>query len=190
MNSDWRIAFRNFLTVPDPQDVDPLGSRIVSRYLARLEREKEPWEVQQAEEAIRLYGLFHRSGKTALSLRPHGPHDLRLWVAVAGMPGATSQRRAGKGDQDRHTVLPKILKEQWSRHLETARRRHESDRAEGLPGVDLPAALERKYPEAGKQWPLSRAFPAATVAVDPRTRTVRRHHQHPSVLQKRFRAAV
>ncbi|MGQ0536141.1 MAG: integron integrase [Methanobacteriota archaeon] len=98
--------------------------------------------------------------------------------------------RAGKGDKDRQTVLPQSLRHAWVPHLEAVRRRHEQDRAQGLPGVALPAALERKYPNAGKEWAWFWAFPAADVSTDPRTGVVRRHHQHPSAFQKRFHDAV
>jgi len=70
------------------------------------------------------------------------------------------------------------------------RRLHEQDRAEDLPGVCLPAALERKYPNAAKEWAWFWAFPAASVSIDPRTRIVRRHYQHPNALQKQFHTAV
>lgn len=98
--------------------------------------------------------------------------------------------RAGKGDKDRQTVLPASLAGPWAEHAVAVRRVHEKDRAEGLPGVALPAALERKYPNAAAEWAWFWAFPAPTVSVDPRSRVVRRHHQHPSALQKAFRVAV
>jgi len=98
--------------------------------------------------------------------------------------------RAGKGDKDRQTVLPQSLRDAWPPHLEAVRRRHEQDRAQGLPGVALPAALERKYPNAGKEWGWFWVFPASDVSTDPRSGIVRRHHQHPSSFQKSFRAAV
>ena len=98
--------------------------------------------------------------------------------------------RAGKGDKDRQTVLPQSLRDAWPPHLEAVRRRHEQDRAQGLPGVALPAALERQHPNAGKEWGWFWAFPAADVSTDPRSGLVRRHHQHPSAFQKSFRAAV
>lgn len=98
--------------------------------------------------------------------------------------------RAGKGDKDRQTVLPASLAAPWVEHLAAVRRLHAADRAQGLPGVALPAALERKYPNAGQEWPWFWAFPAPTVSTDPRSGVVRRHHQHPSALQKAFRAAV
>jgi integron integrase len=98
--------------------------------------------------------------------------------------------RGGKGDKDRQTVLPASLRGAWLAHVDAVKRRHEQDRAQGLPGVALPAALERKYPNAGTEWGWSWAFPAAEVSTDPRSGIVRRHHQHPRAFQKAFRAAV
>jgi len=98
--------------------------------------------------------------------------------------------RSGKGDKDRRTVLPESLHTEWMDHLQRVRELYERDRAEDEPGVYLPSALERKYPNAGKEWAWFWAFPAPSVSIDPRTRIVRRHFQHPSSLQKQFKRAV
>ena len=98
--------------------------------------------------------------------------------------------RSGKGDKDRRTVLPESLHSEWMEHLERVRELYERDRAEDQPGVYLPIALERKYPNAGKEWAWFWVFPAPSVSIDPRTRIVRRHFQHPSALQKQFKSAV
>lgn len=60
--------------------------------------------------------------------------------------------RGGKGDKDRHTVLPAAVKEPLLRHLQAVRRQHEEDLRKGLGRVALPNALERKYPNAGREW--------------------------------------
>jgi integron integrase len=98
--------------------------------------------------------------------------------------------RSGKGDKDRRTVLPESLHAEWLEHLQHVRALYERDRAEDQPGVYLPAAVERKYPNAGKEWAWFWVFPAPSVSIDPRTRIVRRHFQHPSSLQKQFKVAV
>lgn len=54
----------------------------------------------------------------------------------------------------------------------------------------LPGCLDRKYPNAGKEWGWYWAFPAPSLSVDPRRRIVRRHCQHPSAVQRQFKAAV
>ena len=60
--------------------------------------------------------------------------------------------RAGKGDKDRYTMLPAAVKEPLLKHLKTTKWQHEQDCSKGLGRVVLPHALERKYPNAGKEW--------------------------------------
>jgi integron integrase len=98
--------------------------------------------------------------------------------------------RAGKGDKDRPTVLPESLRPAWEEHLKLIHGLHDADRRANLPGVALPLALERKYPNAGKEWGWFWAFPGDNVSTDPRTGILRRHHLHPSAFQKHFKKAV
>lgn len=60
--------------------------------------------------------------------------------------------RAGKGDKDRRTVLPESLKDDLIRYIAEIRSLYESDRKNDISGVYLPDALEKKYPNAGKEW--------------------------------------
>ena len=68
--------------------------------------------------------------------------------------------RAGKGDKDRITVLPRIVREPLRRHLERVRRLHERDVASGAGWVELPGSLGRKYPNAAREWAWQWVFPA------------------------------
>jgi integron integrase len=97
--------------------------------------------------------------------------------------------RAGKGDKDRITVLPDSLKNKLREHLENVRETYEKDRKEGVAGVYLPGALERKAPNRGKEWGWFWIFPSKTLSVDPRSKVVRRHHVHSNTLQKYVRRA-
>lgn len=54
----------------------------------------------------------------------------------------------GKGGKDRVTTLPASVVEPLSKQLEGARGLHAVDRSNGHRGVELPNALERKYPNA------------------------------------------
>lgn len=98
--------------------------------------------------------------------------------------------RSGKGGRDRVTMLPEIVKQPLSRHLAQVKRLHEADLKNGFGSVYLPYALERKYPNASKEWGWQFVFPAADISTDPRTGIRRRHHLHESVLQRAVRAAV
>ncbi len=60
--------------------------------------------------------------------------------------------RAGKGDKDRATPLPAVVSADLVAHLEVVRRQHEADLRHGAGWVELPWALARKYPSAGREW--------------------------------------
>ena len=98
--------------------------------------------------------------------------------------------RGGKGDKDRHTMLPTAIKDTLFRHMEAARSQHQQDIKKGLGRVALPNALERKYPNAGREWAWQWVFPASNHYTDRVTGEKRRHHLHESVLQKAIKEAV
>jgi len=98
--------------------------------------------------------------------------------------------RAGKGRKDRVTVLPARLAAPLVRHIERVRVRHAADLVAGAGAVSLPDALERKFPNASREWPWQWVFPAGRFYVDPRTGERRRHHIHETVVQREFAAAV
>jgi integrase len=50
--------------------------------------------------------------------------------------------------------------------------------------VELPWALARKYPNAGREWAWQWVFPATRTYVDPEPGRRRRHHLHESVVQR------
>jgi integron integrase len=98
--------------------------------------------------------------------------------------------RAGKGAKDRVTVLPASLAPYLREHLARVRVLWEEDRRDGRPAVEMPAALERKYPNAGRQWGWFWVFPARGLSRDPRSGVVRRHHAHEQALQRAIKRAV
>jgi len=98
--------------------------------------------------------------------------------------------RSGKGDKDRRTVLPESLKDELLHQISSVREIYEQDRKDNTNGVYLPGALEKKYPNAGKEWGWFWLFPARDLSIDPRSRIVRRHHQHPAALQRAFKESV
>jgi integron integrase len=98
--------------------------------------------------------------------------------------------RGGKGDKDRVTVLPATVKAALAHHLEDVREQHQRDLANGAGWVELPTALMRKYPNAGREWVWQWVFPATRLYIDRVTRQRRRHHLHESVLQRVVKSAV
>jgi integron integrase len=98
--------------------------------------------------------------------------------------------RDGKGGKDRVTMLPATLVEGLQRQMARVRLLHEEDLVEGLGEVYLPDALERKYPNASKEWMWQWVFPAARRSLDPRSGKERRHHVSESLLQKAVKEAV
>jgi len=97
--------------------------------------------------------------------------------------------RDTKGNQDRVTVLPQRIVERLQAHLVLIRHQHQQDLDQGYGQVYLPYALERKYPNADRDWIWQYVFPASTRSKDPRSGIVRRHLD-PSIIQKAIKAAI
>jgi site-specific recombinase XerD len=51
-------------------------------------------------------------------------------------------------------------------------------------------AIERKYPDAAREWIWQYVFPSMKLSVDPRSKLVRRHHLDPNALQRRIKDAA
>ncbi len=98
--------------------------------------------------------------------------------------------RDAKSNKDRITILPEKTIEPLKTHLEKVKRLHEADLRKGLGYVYLPNALDRKYPNAGKEWGWQYVFPSDQISRDPESGKLRRHHIYETVLQKAVREAV
>jgi integron integrase len=97
--------------------------------------------------------------------------------------------RSGKGNKDRYTMLPSAVRDSLMQHLRGVKAQHDEDLKNGLGRVSLPNALDRKYPNAGKEWGWQWVFPATSHYTDTMTGEKRRHHLHESVLQRAFKEA-
>jgi integrase len=67
---------------------------------------------------------------------------------------------------------------------------HKADLEKGLGETYLPDALNRKYPNAAKEWGWQYVFPSGRLSVDPRSGKTRRHHIHENGLQKAIKKAA
>jgi len=95
-----------------------------------------------------------------------------------------------KGAKDRVTPLPERIIEPLKQHLKYVKELHENDLKDGYTSVYLPYALERKYPNAGKELGWKFLFPATQISTDPRSGIRRRHHIYETVLQKAVKRAI
>ncbi len=98
--------------------------------------------------------------------------------------------RSGKGDKDRVTMLPDSLIDALRAHLGRVREVWLADRAMGRPGVELPSALARKYPNAPEEWGWFWVFPSRAESTDPRSGITRRHHVYEQNLQRAIKQAM
>jgi integron integrase len=98
--------------------------------------------------------------------------------------------RDGKGAKDRVTVLPDRLVGPLRRQLRETERLHALDLQDGCGAVWLPFALERKYPNACRDWGWQYVFPADRRSLDPRSGIERRHHISDQSVQRAMREAL
>ncbi len=97
--------------------------------------------------------------------------------------------RNGKGFKDRVVPLPLKYIPALRLQITAVNKVFEADSALDIDSVYLPFALERKYPNAGKQLGWQFLFPATRIATDQRSGKTRRHHLHPTALQRAIRKA-
>ena len=75
----------------------------------------------------------------------------RLRVKDVSLPRGQIVVRAGKGNKDRVVMLPRSVRPELERLLAERRLLHDRDLAGGKARVELPDALERKYPRAAQE---------------------------------------
>jgi integron integrase len=92
--------------------------------------------------------------------------------------------RAGKGNKDRVVMLPRSVRPDLERQLEWRRQLHERDRIRGVARVDLPDAVERKYPQAAQELGWQFVFASRQLSLCPRTGRPGRHHVYPASVQR------
>jgi len=115
---------------------------------------------------------------------------LRLRVQDVDISRNEITVRDGKGAKDRITMVPTSLKGPLQQHLTQVKTIHEKDLAAGWGRVQLPDALERKYPNAPREWRWQCVFPQEKRWKNPRTQEQGRHHIDDSLVQKAIKDAV
>lgn len=115
---------------------------------------------------------------------------LRLRVKDVDLERLQLSVQFGKGSKSRYTMIPPQLVEPLRTHRERLRVLHEKDREAGLPGVELPGALERKWPRAGEKFTWFWFWPSRNLMQDHRNGIIRRHHVLDATFQKTIRLAA
>ena len=98
--------------------------------------------------------------------------------------------RDGKGENDRVTMFPDVLLEPLRLHLRQVKAQHDLDLSQGYGTVYLPYALERKYPNANREFAWQYAFPAPVLSIDPVSGLKQRHHLNEANLQRMVKQAA
>jgi integron integrase len=98
--------------------------------------------------------------------------------------------RAAKGNKDRVVMLPRRLEAALTRQLVRVAELHQRDLRRGLGRVELPTALDRKYPAAAGELAWQFIFPSRQLSRDPRSGETRRHHVHPGPVQRAVHQAL
>jgi len=162
--------------------------------------------VKRAKNSERLPVVFSRNEVNALMSYLDGIHWMMAFILYgAGLRLMECVRlrikdvdfeyrqivvRDGKGRKDRVTMLPETIETPLRNHLEKVKIQHTQDLAEGFGEVYLPYALERKYPNANKEWGWQYVFPATKRSIDPRSGKTRRHHIDEKTLQRAMKKAI
>lgn len=98
--------------------------------------------------------------------------------------------RSGKGGKDRVTVIPERMIQPLRDHLQALNTWHRRERKVGAPGVALPHALKRKYPDAHLSWAWQWLFPSRTCCRDRYDGSWVRAPIDPGTVQRTVRYAV
>ena len=136
-----------------------------------------------------MAGLLYGSGLRLMEC-------VRLRVKDVDFAYAQITVRDAKGGKDRVTMLPVNLGEPLQRHLVKVKAQHEQDIEDGFGSVHLPSALERKFPNARREWAWQYVFPSSRLAHDPRAECgggrplKQRHHMAEGILQVALKKAV
>ncbi len=98
--------------------------------------------------------------------------------------------RHGKGDKDRVTVLPRSAAPGLRQSIARTSALFERDMGLGIHHIDLPVALARKFPNAGRELKWRFVFSSELLSLDPRSGARGRHHIHSDSFSRALRFAV
>jgi integron integrase len=178
------FLYREVLAEPLPWLEGVVRAKVPQRLPTVLTRDEVRAVLARLPERERLFAtLLYGAGLRLLE-------GLTLRVKDVDFGAAQIIVRGGKGDKDRVVPFPKSVTAELTRHLELVRELHRSDLAAGAGEVVLPNALAAKFPNAGREWRWQYVFPATRTYVERETGKRRRHHLHPTAVQRAVRTAA
>ena len=98
--------------------------------------------------------------------------------------------RHGKGDKDRHVMLPQTLVPKLKEHIEEIKKLHDKDVKEGWGAVPLPGNLSLKYPGEQKEFKWQWLFPQRNRWKNKQTGEEGRWHMDGTLLQRAVKNAI
>ena len=115
---------------------------------------------------------------------------LRLRVQDVDLEYQQLWVRSGKGNRDRATLLPQKSVGALKRQIKKVKLIHDQDLNNGLGKALLPKALSKKYPEENIQFRWRYVFPSKSLAKDPRSGILHRHHISSSLVNRKIKRAT
>lgn len=98
--------------------------------------------------------------------------------------------RHGKGDKDRHVMIPQKLIPELKTHIEKVRQLHIKDLADGWGANPMPGALAGKYPTGCKEFKWQWLFPQKNRWKNQQTGEEGRWHLDESLMQRAVKQAI
>lgn len=98
--------------------------------------------------------------------------------------------RYAKGAKDRVTTFPKELHDDVRRQIASMDVLFSSDRRDGMPGVSMPFAYDRKSTSASTSWPWFYLFASGQLSKHPDTGKLGRHHLDKDNINSKFSEAA
>jgi integron integrase len=168
----------------DEKTIDAVRAKKPKRLPVVLTREEVRRVIGLLSGAHRLMAkLLYGSGLRLMEC-------LRLRVKDVDFEQRQIVVRDGKGGKDRVTILPEALVPFLQEHLQHVKYLHDDDLKKGYGSAPLPSALERKYPNASRDWKWQYVFPASKRTPYPHTGLIGRSHADPGGLYKAIKRAT
>lgn len=172
------FLYRHVLREPSPSMNDLVHAKRPHRLPSVLSRDEVKALVNELRGTTRLVAvLLYGSGMRLMEA-------LTLRVKDIDSSSAVVTIRAGKGGKDRVTVLPRSIEAPLRVHLHEVRAQHVRDLRGGAGSVAMPTAMAQKLPRAAFAWEWQWVFPASRIGAGDEPGRRRRHHLHPTVVQR------